>query len=171
MESERTLRAEPTLPVRSLNRALAPLGDRFPSVGFDTFVGVAESMTRLSDWGDDATFERFRRCALAVESNPNLSTWGRMSLRIFLQGQFVNRLLLVDFVKKHPEIREVPIEAPLVIFGWYRTGTTLLHNLLTADPANRAPRAWEVSFPIPFVRDPRLDERLRRAATTFVLET
>jgi len=170
MESERTLRAEPTLAVRSLNRALAPLGDRFPSVAFDTLVRVAESLTRLSDWGDDATFERFRRCADAVEGNPNLSTWGRTSLRIFLQAKFVNRLLLVDFVKKHPAVREVPIVAPLVIFGWYRTGTTLLHNLLTADPSNRAPRAWEVSFPIPFVRDPRLDEGLRRAATTFVLE-
>lgn len=170
METGRTLRAEPTRVVRSLNRALAPFGDGFPSVEFDTLVGIAESLTGLSDWGDDATLARFRRCADAVSGNPNLSSWGRISLRIFLQSKFVNRLLLVDFVKRHPEVREVPIEAPIVIFGWYRTGTTLLHNLLTADPGHRAPRAWEVSFPVPFARDPRIDEGLRNAATTFVLE-
>lgn len=169
MAPRATLNAEPTRPVKLLNRMLAPLGDDFPSVSFDAFARIAENTTRLSDWGDDAAVARFKRCALAVEASESLSTWGRISLRIYLQSKYVNHLRRIAFVKAHPEVREVPVDAPLVIFGWYRTGTTLLHNLLTADPAHRAARTWELCFPIPLVDDPRRDETLRKAATAFIL--
>lgn len=165
-----TLRPEPTPPIKALNRLLEPLGGGVPDVSFETFARVAERVTRLDDWGDEATVARFRRAAEAVERNPRLSPWGRVSTRIYLQSKFSNHLLRVAFVKKHPEVREVPIEAPLVIFGWYRTGTTLLHNLLSADPAHRSPRTWELSFPTPFVSDPRRDESLRKAATAFLMQ-
>ncbi len=166
-----SLRSEPTRPVKVLNRLLAPLGGRFPDVSFEAFARVAEAITRLDDWGDDAAIGRFRRCAEALQQNENLSPWGRVSLRIYLQTKFVNHLKRVAFVRRHPEVREVPIEAPLVIFGWYRTGTTLLHSLLTADPDHRAPRTWEMWFPVPFARDPRRDRTLRRAATAFLLHS
>jgi hypothetical protein len=166
-----SLRPEPTRPAKLLNRVLAPLGSRFPDVSFETFARVAERITRLDDWGDDAAIARFRRCAEALQANDNLSPWGRIALRIYLQSKFVNHLKRVAFVRRHPEVREVPIEAPIVILGWYRTGTTLLHNLLTADLRHRAPRTWEVWFPVPFARDPRHDRRLRRAATAFLLGT
>jgi hypothetical protein len=166
-----SLRPEPTVPVQILNRLLAPLGPRFPDISFETFARVAERLTRLDDWGDDTAIARFRRCAEVLQRNDNLSPWGRISLRIWLQSKYVNHLKRVEFVRRHPEVREVPIEAPLVIFGWYRTGTTLLHNLLTADPDHRAPTAWETWFPVPFARDPRRDRQLRRAATTFLLRT
>jgi len=166
-----SLRSEPTRPVKLLNRVLAPFGPRFPDVSFASFARVAERLTRLDDWGDDAAIARFRRCAEAVQNNDNLSPWGRASLRIYLQTKFMNHLKRVAFVRRHPEVHEVPIEAPLVIFGWYRTGTTLLHSLLAADPAHRAPRTWEMWFPVPAARDPRRDRALRRAATAFLLKT
>lgn len=40
------------------------------------------------------------------------------------------------------------IEKPVFIIGMPRSGSTFLHELLAADPANRAPRAWEVMFPV-----------------------
>ncbi|MEO8603934.1 MAG: sulfotransferase, partial [bacterium] len=172
MQNTRTsLRPEPTLPGKLLNRVLAWRGAGFPDVSFGTFARVAERVARLDDWGDDAAVARFRRCAEAVQGNDNLSPWGRISLRIYLQSKFVNHLRRVAFVRQHPEVRDVPIEAPLVIFGWYRTGTTLLHSLLTADPAHRAPRTWEMWFPVPFGRASRRDTTLRRAATAFLLKT
>ncbi|HEX2193069.1 MAG TPA: sulfotransferase, partial [Acidimicrobiales bacterium] len=41
------------------------------------------------------------------------------------------------------------IEAPLVITGLPRTGTTLLHNLLALDPEHRVLRLWEALHPVP----------------------
>jgi len=38
---------------------------------------------------------------------------------------------------------------PVVVTGLPRTGTTLLHNLLAVDPANRVLRFWEALHPIP----------------------
>jgi hypothetical protein len=46
-----------------------------------------------------------------------------------------------------------------------RSGSTFLHELLAADPGNRAPRVWETMFPLPADGDPASAEvRLRRAA-------
>jgi hypothetical protein len=46
-----------------------------------------------------------------------------------------------------------------------RSGSTFLHELLAVDPANRAPRVWEVMFPVPF-GDPgeSAKRRIRKAA-------
>ena len=58
---------------------------------------------------------------------------------------------------------------PVFIVGWYRTGTTFLHNLLDADPANRAPKTWELMSPTPSDRDPVRDARLRRLRSGSVM--
>jgi len=52
---------------------------------------------------------------------------------------------------------------PVFIIGFPRTGTTILHDILAQDPANRAPLTWEVMFPSPpprtetFETDPRIE--------------
>ena len=38
---------------------------------------------------------------------------------------------------------------PVFIVGLPRTGTTILHDILNQDPANRAPLTWELMFPSP----------------------
>lgn len=50
---------------------------------------------------------------------------------------------------RHPEILQVPIEAPLFVVAFGRTGTTLLQNLLSLAPRARAPRLWELWSPSP----------------------
>ena len=53
---------------------------------------------------------------------------------------------------------------PIVIVGQPRTGTTILHDLMAQDPANRAPLSWEIERPVPPPRtatydtDPRIAE-------------
>jgi hypothetical protein len=49
----------------------------------------------------------------------------------------------------HPEIARQEIREPLFIVGLPRSGTTLLHTLLAADPEHRAPLTWEVMSPSP----------------------
>jgi hypothetical protein len=56
------------------------------------------------------------------------------------------------------------VDAPIVIVGQPRTGTTILYDLLAQDPALRAPLTWEVDRPLPppttasYADDPRIDE-------------
>ena len=50
---------------------------------------------------------------------------------------------------RHPELAETKISDPIFILGLPRTGTTALHHLLAADPANRTIPYWESFDPVP----------------------
>jgi hypothetical protein len=77
-----------------------------------------------------------------------------------------DRLTTTAYLESHPELLERPIERPVFVFGIPRTGTTLLSNLLAADPARRSPLTWEIDDPVPpattatLYTDPRALARL-----------
>ncbi len=60
-----------------------------------------------------------------------------------------NRLKIADYLRRKPELLERKIERPVFVMGVPRTGTTLLSNLLAADPARRSPLTWEIDDPLP----------------------
>jgi hypothetical protein len=53
-----------------------------------------------------------------------------------------------ELLARHPEILDEVIAAPIVICGLPRTGTTHLHNLISADPAIRSLSYWESLEPV-----------------------
>jgi hypothetical protein len=61
----------------------------------------------------------------------------------------VSRLRLEEACRLHPEIAQLPVEAPVFIAGLQRTGTTLLHRLLSCEPELRPLLSWEALTPIP----------------------
>lgn len=76
------------------------------------------------------------------------------------------RLRLVEDRKRYPGIADERIEAPLIVIGFPRSGTTLLHALLAQDPGHRAPLFWEIARPSPppslaAAGDPRIAEGTR----------
>jgi hypothetical protein len=70
-------------------------------------------------------------------------------------------LRLVQEVFLGPRIRRTPIrEAPLFIIGHWRTGTTLLHELLILDPRHTYPTTYECLEPNHFLLTEKLLTRL-----------
>ena len=67
-----------------------------------------------------------------------------------------NRLRIEDYLKQNPELLSRPVERPVFVMGVPRTGTTLMSNLLAADPARRSPLTWEIDDPTPPVTSPGL---------------
>jgi hypothetical protein len=63
-----------------------------------------------------------------------------------------NRLRIRDLLQRHPEIRDVRIDRPIVVVGLPRSGTTHLVNLIAADERLRSMPLWESYEPVP---DPR----------------
>jgi len=63
------------------------------------------------------------------------------------------------------------VERPVVIVGQPRTGTSVLHDLMAQDPANRVPLSWEVERPVPAPRTETYasDERIAMAQEQFDL--
>src|SRR5581483_11980310 len=105
-----------------------------------------------------------RVLAASFEDEAALTMLGRFIARGDLVRLLENRLRMTDVRKRHPAIAAEPIRSPLFIVGLPRTGTTILHELLAVDPANRVPMTWEVMHPWPpperatYETDPRIAE-------------
>ena len=109
----------------------------------------ATAQTGLSDFGAQDYRDRMAVLLNAFDELPHLTEFGRtyaFSLMLtFLKG----RLQVIDHLKRHPEIFDIEITAPMIIAGLPRTGTTHLHSLLAADPALRSLPYWEAQEPLP----------------------
>ena len=110
---------------------------------------ASERANGLSNFGDDNYLEALQALLDAVASEAELSPSGRYLLEERLVGQLVNRLVMEDYLGRHPEITQIAIDDPLVIVGLPRTGTTLLQRTLAVDPRFYSATWWETRFPAP----------------------
>ena len=135
--------------VRLLNRLGSKLAPRWPSLDPDDIIETAARKARSKDFGDPGFEPRLRRIVDTVEDEANLHWIGRLAVRQSLEMALQSRFELYAHRAKRPEIIGVPIDKPVFIVGFPRSGTTILINLLAQDPANRTPLSWEVQFPNP----------------------
>jgi hypothetical protein len=139
-------------PVRLLNRAgrvLAWTGLRLAGLDRETLLSAARRETGLDDFGDESFLEPLDLLLHSLNTEARLNLLGRLSARSELVRLLRNRLRLVHDRRTYPEIANEEILGPIFITGLPRSGTTFLHGLLGQDPANRAPRLWQVREPSP----------------------
>ena len=112
-------------------------------------VEEALTTTGLDDFGPDDFWPRVRGQLEAIEADSDQRQFSlRMQQRRMVR-LLSNRLLLTDFLKRYPEIHDIEIEAPLIVVGLPRSGTTHLVNLLAADTRFRSLPFWEIEEPFP----------------------
>ncbi len=114
----------------------------------EVLMAAATDETGLDGFGPDDFVERLDVLCRALRDEAGLNDAGRLAQSLLLGGLLRNRLLVEDLIARHPEIREEPIVSPIIICGLPRTGTTHLHNLLSADPALRSLPYWESLEPV-----------------------
>ena len=128
-------------------KVLRRFGVAGPVLGIDSLKRAAERRTGLSDLGSWPLSEPFERLLEAYDREARLTTLGRVTVREMLVSQLENLLHMEAERAANPAIEERPINRPVFIIGLPRTGTTLLHNLLSEDPESRVPLTFEVMFP------------------------
>lgn len=136
--------------VDRLNAHGTSLGDSALLVSLDPeeLLARACESTGLDDFGeDDGWRKNYDVLMNAVNTEAQLHLLGRLLTRHDVLLALRNRLLLTDLWGKRPEILTDSVVAPTFIVGSARTGTTLLHELFAADPANRTPATWELYHP------------------------
>ena len=114
------------------------------------------SATKISGLVDFGSGDYRDGLAVLLDScarDAGLSELGTRVFRAFLRGALVARLISEAGWARHPEHARVTIERPIFVTGLPRTGTTALHRLLTADPANQGLELWLTEVPQP--RPPR----------------
>lgn len=127
-------------------------------------MAAAVEQTGLDDFGDPGFEERLDMLCGALRTEAGLSPAGLTGQHAMLTGLLKSRLLIEDLVARNPSILDERIERPIVICGLPRTGTTHLHNLLSADPALRSLPYWESLEPVlaPSEQGTEPDPRLAR---------
>ncbi len=119
------------------------------AVRVDDLVTRACERAGLDDFGGDSWREGLQLLVDTCESAPGVNPGGRE----FVYGQFVaalwNRLRVVDYCKRHPQVADEQVQRPLVILGLPRTGTSLASYLLDQDPLRRSLLTWEAEDSVP----------------------
>lgn len=124
---------------------------------------LAQWLTGFDDYRDvDGGFRARLEETVDTVLQTDWNMLGRFGVRYILNWHLSNRLRIVELLKRRPDIEKLPIEQPVIITGLFRTGTTYLHNVLAADPGNRAARMWELAHPVGRKRDLLGDEKWRR---------
>ncbi len=158
----------PILPVRLLNGCGALL-DKTPIVRTPfRAVDIIETAKRrcgLDDFGGGDFFEGLSRLLDSCQREARLNLIGRIVLRADLIRLLCSRLFIQRDRKVYPSVVRQEIREPLFIVGLPRSGTTVLHTLLAADPEHRVPLTWEVMTPSPPTGDNE-KRRIQRAISS-----
>ncbi len=171
----------PRLPVRAYN-AVARLRERLgrPAPRFaaseERLLETARQATGRDDFGDPGFRAGLRVLLQAYDEEAHLTPFGRMLAEQVLLGVLKSRLATQAAWARDPAILEGEIRRPIFILGLPRTGTTALHHVLAADPANQVLEYWLAAAPGPrtpradWERDPRFKEAARGLRLTYWLD-
>lgn len=129
----------------------------------DSLHAKARADTGLDDFGPEDYRERLDVYLAALHEIPDMHGPGVVNFYSQLLQFLKNRLLLTDLLTRHPQIRDIELEPPVVIAGLPRSGTTHLHNLLAAGPAFRTLPYWESVEPFPMPNEVGVEPDPRRA--------
>ena len=147
-----------------LIRWLQPLGLTPSKLSVDSISKKAKRRTGLDDTGNPIYKEGMDKLVEAVNQSA-VTDFGKFTSTGFGVDALSNRLRMVDYFKKHPEVADVKIDRPVFIVGFPRTGTTLLQNLMHLGEDRRALEFWELTNPVPLHDNPEKDVKKRQRIT------
>lgn len=143
------LRSVPLQILNALGSAASAVGLQFPSLKAADIIAAARSRTGLHELDEAVISEPLQRYIASAESESHLNTLGRLAVQNMLTNALSNRLQVLDWAARHPQIKEERISKPWVVLGLPRTGTSLLCSLLGLDPGSRPLLQWECANPMP----------------------
>ena len=151
----------PQLPVRLFNGFGALLEkSRIQSTRMvaTDLIETAKRRCGLDDFGEGDFFEGLSRLLESCQDEARLNLIGKIALKTDVLETLSARLKMERDRQLYPNIAHQEIREPVFIVGLPRSGTSVLHRLLGADPGHRSPLMWEVRSPSPPTRD---DEKRR----------
>jgi hypothetical protein len=114
--------------------------------------------TPAGDFGDPDWQTRFEELARAVDAS-DMHVVGRLLTKQELLRSLRTRLLVNRALDERPAMADERIEAPIIVTGPARSGTSILFELLWLDETVRGPLAWEALHPMPLPESAEEDLR------------
>ena len=134
---------------RTSGRTVVNVQGRMTDLRPEVLLAEARAATGLDDFGPDDFREGLAVLCESLERDAHLNDLGDAAFPGMLVGSLSNRLKVVDWIARHPEVADERIERPIVVIGMFRAGTTLLSRLFDQDPRNRGLLMWEAGDSVP----------------------
>ncbi|GAA2564888.1 sulfotransferase family protein [Mycolicibacterium diernhoferi] len=115
----------------------------------DDVLKLASRRTGLVDIDSDSWREGLAIVLDEVNSSPAFTPAGRERIIDDAAKALERRLKVHDYIQRHPEVLDTPVERPIFTLGMPRTGTTVISYLLDQDPNRRSLLHWECMTPVP----------------------
>jgi hypothetical protein len=141
----------------------------------DALLTDVANQVGLDDYGDPTFRDGLEPLWRSGFEEADLNEIGRLAFEGQIRMNLANRLRVHDWHRTHPELAATTVEAPIVLVGMPRSGTTALSHLLAADPDNRSLLAWEATESIPppttatYQTDPRFEAARNTTSPTELL--
>jgi hypothetical protein len=116
----------------------------------DRLLADVAAQCGLDDFGDVEIADKLRAYLAAINTEADLSPQGAMGLEALVRQLLTNRLRFHADLARHPEILDEDVSDPIIITGLFRTGTTKLQRMLSADPSVQPLTFWRIFNPAPF---------------------
>lgn len=122
-----------------------------PAADFDTGHRLAAAVAEAGcdDFGDPTFVDNVDAYLTAIREEADVSPMGGLGLQMLVHQLLVNRLRYHADLTAHPEIAAEYVDDPIVVTGLFRTGTTKLQRMLSADPGVQALIFWRIFNPAP----------------------
>ena len=115
----------------------------------DEAIAEARELTGLEYFGSESFREGLSVYCESVNTEAQLNELGEAAIRGNVVANLANRLRVIDWAQRHPDVHDERIDAPLIVIGMFRAGTTFLSCLLEQDSRNRALLRWEAGDSVP----------------------
>jgi len=133
-----------------------------PYLNSDDLIRTATEISGLSHFGDDAFRVPLDKFIASCANDGFVTEAGFAVIQETILNILLNRLHFEDDLRKHPEILNEKIVAPLIIIGAGRVGSTKLHRLLGNASNIQTLPFWQLKNPArpavpgPDGKDPRI---------------
>lgn len=116
----------------------------------EELLAQARARAGLQDFGDEWFFEPMDHFIDAANKEAGLTPEGVGGVVESIVKGLVDRLRMVEDIKRHPEILDEEVKVAGIILGLPRTGSTIFHRLLASAPGMTAIRWFECQNYAPF---------------------
>src|SRR5579872_2665003 len=126
-------------------------------------IAAACEKTGLEDFGGESFREGLEVYCQSASSEAQLNEFGQAAVPGAILSALVNRLRVMDWLKRHPEISDERIDAPFVVVGLFRSKefgqaavpgailSALVNRLRVMDWLKRHPEISDERIDAPFV--------------------
>lgn len=100
----------------------------------------------LNNWGDPEFVSGLKALLASIKQLPSTHFIGQITLHSLIIRSLINRLRFIELLQKDTK-NEVQLNAPIIITGLSRSGTTFLQRLMAFDNRHYAFPLWELLDP------------------------